>query len=154
MNIQALISLAVVVAYTPLFVILLFNRPWQRQHKLFVLNLVATVLWGLSNFLFRSDFFMQDRLLLFKVVMCFFAWGSVQFHYFLASFYQPKGFGFPYAYVLMAAIIVVTLLGYLAEGVAFINNIPVPVYGIAFIPVALSLFVLFGRDFYFFMAKV
>jgi diguanylate cyclase (GGDEF)-like protein len=149
MNIQALISLAVVVAYIPLFVILLFNRPWQRQHKLFILNLVATVLWGLSNFLFRSDFFMQDRLLLFKVVMCFFAWGSVQFHYFLASFYQPKGFGFPYAYILMAAIIVVTLLGYLAEGVTVINGIPVPVYGIAFIPLALSLCFLFGRDFYF-----
>ncbi|MBM3142726.1 MAG: diguanylate cyclase [Chloroflexi bacterium] len=148
MNVQALISLAVVVAYIPLFVILVSNRPWQRQHKLFILVLVPTVLWGLGNFLFRSDLFMQDRLLLFKLVMCFFAWAAVQFHYFLTSFYQPKGFGFPLAYVLLAAIIVVTLLGYLAEGVAFINDIPVPVYGIAFIPVALSLCVLFGRDFY------
>jgi len=148
MNVQALISLAVVIAYIPLFVILLYNRPWQRQHKLFILMLVATILWGLSNFLFRSDLLMQDRLFLFKIVMCCFAWAAVQFHYFLVFFYQPKGFGFPYAYVLLAAIIVATLLGYLAEDVAFISDIPVPVYGIAFIPVAISLCVLFGRDFY------
>jgi diguanylate cyclase (GGDEF)-like protein/putative nucleotidyltransferase with HDIG domain len=148
MNIQALISLAVVVAYIPLFVILLYNRPWQRQHKLFLLVLVATSLWGLVNFLFRSDFFTQDRLLLFKLVMCFFAWGSVQFHYFLDSFYQSKRYGFPFAYILLVAIIAVTVLGYLTADVTFIDDIPVPVYGVAFIPVAISLCVLFGRDFY------
>jgi hypothetical protein len=149
MNIQALISLAVVVAYIPLFVILLYNRPWQRQHKLFILVLVPTILWGLSNFFFRSNFFMQDKLLLSNVSLCFFAWAAVQFHYFLTSFYQPKGFGFPIAYVLMAAIIAVTLLGYVAEGIVFIDDVPVPSYGIGLIPVALSLCVLFGRDFYF-----
>jgi diguanylate cyclase (GGDEF)-like protein/putative nucleotidyltransferase with HDIG domain len=148
MNIQSLISLAVVIAYIPLLIILFSNRPWQRQHKLFALLLVPTILWGLSNSLFRSGFFMQDKLLLSELVLCFFAWAAVQFHYLLSSFYQPKGFGFPLAYVLMAAIIVVTLLGYLVEGVIFIDDIPISVYGIAFIPVSLSLCVLFGRDFY------
>jgi diguanylate cyclase (GGDEF)-like protein/putative nucleotidyltransferase with HDIG domain len=148
MNIQILFSLAAVVAYTPLLVILVFNRPWQRQHRLFLLMLIPTILWSVSNFLFRSDFFMQDKLFLFKIGLCFYAWAAVQFHYFLASFYQPKGLGFPLAYVLLAAIIAVTLLGYLAEGVTFIDDIPVPVYGIGFIPVAISLCALFGRDFY------
>ncbi len=148
MNIQILFSLAAVVAYIPLLVILLYNRPWQRQHRLFLLMLIPIIMWSVSNFLFRSDFLMEYKLLLFRIGLCFFAWAAVQFHYFLASFYQPKSSGFPLAYILMAAIIAVTLLGYFAEGVAFIDDIPVPVYGIAFIPVALSLCVLFGRDFY------
>jgi diguanylate cyclase (GGDEF)-like protein/putative nucleotidyltransferase with HDIG domain len=148
MNIQALISLAVVVAYIPLFVILIFNRPWQRQHKLFILVLVSTIFWGLSDFFFRSNFLMQDKLFLSNVTLCFFAWAAVQFHYFLTYFYKPKGFEFPIAYVLLAAIIVVALLGYLTESVSFINGVAISNYGIALIPVALSLCVLFGRDFY------
>jgi diguanylate cyclase (GGDEF)-like protein/putative nucleotidyltransferase with HDIG domain len=148
MNIQSLISLAVVVAYIPLFIILLYNRPWQRQRKLFILMLVATVLWGLSNFLFRSDFFMREKLLLAELVLCFFTWAVVQFHYFLASFYQPKGFGFPYAYILLAVVIPVTMLGYLVKNVIFIADVAAFNYSIGFYPLALSLCFLFGRDFY------
>jgi diguanylate cyclase (GGDEF)-like protein/putative nucleotidyltransferase with HDIG domain len=148
MNIQALISLAVVVAYIPLFVILISNRPWQRQHKLFLMVLIPTMLWGLSNFVFRSDFFMQEKLFLSELVICLFIWSSVQFHYFLTSFYHPGGFRFPIAYVLMAVIIAVTLLGYVTDSVSFINGVAVSNYGVGFVPVAISLCVLFGRDFY------
>ncbi len=147
MNIQSLISLAVVVAYIPLLVILIFSRLWQRQHKLFLLLLVSIILWGLSNFLFRGGFSGYHELL-FKFVMCFFVWAAVQFHYFLAFFYQPKSFGFPFAYALMAAIIVVTMLDYSVQSVVFVDGVPVAVYGVSFIPVSLSLGVLFGRDFY------
>ncbi|MGA7677228.1 MAG: diguanylate cyclase [Dehalococcoidia bacterium] len=149
MNIQALISLAVVVAYIPLLVILFFNRPWQRQHKLFALSLASIIPWGIADFFFWSGFFIQEKYFLSELVLCLFTWAAVQFHYFLASFYQPKGFRFPIAYILMAAIIVATLMGYVTESVAFIDGIPVPSYDIGFIPVAISLCILFGRDFYF-----
>ena len=148
MNIQALISLAVVVAYIPLFVILISNRPWQRQHKLFLMVLIPTMLWGLSNFLLRGGFFMDVQLLLFELVLCFFVWAAVQFHYFLAFFYQPRGSRFPLVYILLAATITVTLLGYFVENISFIDGAIVPEYGIAFAPVAISLFFVFGRDFY------
>jgi diguanylate cyclase (GGDEF)-like protein/putative nucleotidyltransferase with HDIG domain len=148
MNIQALLSLAVVVAYIPLFIILIFNRPWQQQQKLLVLVLVATVFWGITSFIFRSNFFIQERLLFAELAVCFFVWAAVQFHYFLASFYQLKSFRVPYAYALLALVIPLALLGYLVKDIVYFDGVAAFSYSIAFYPLAISLCALFGRDFY------
>lgn len=153
MNTQAYISLAVVIAYIPLAFILISNRPWNRQQKLFAMMLVPTFLWGLSNVIFRSSFFVQEKLLVLRFVLCFFVWTAVQFHYFLTSFYQPRGSRPLFAYALLALVTTITFLGYFAKGVSFINGIPIPNYDIALIPVAIALCILFALDFYFLYRK-
>ncbi len=57
MNAGTLISLVTAVAFVPLVVVLLLNRPWGRQQKLFALCVLATILWMWGDFLFRSSFF-------------------------------------------------------------------------------------------------
>ena len=150
MNTHCLIPLIATIAYIPLFIVLIFNRPWQRQHKLFAWFLAAAMLWSLTDFLFRSDFLMQDKLLLAKVTLCFFVWGAVQLHYFLFSFYGD--FRFPSAYVLMAMLFALVLTR-IPESIAIDNGV-VPDYGIWIVPLALSLYVLLGRDIYFLWQKL
>ena len=88
MNTYSTIPLIATVAYIPLLIILITNRPWQEQHKLFAWFLAAVMFWSLGDFFFRGDFFMQDKLLLAKVAMCVFVWAGVQLHYFVSSFPQ------------------------------------------------------------------
>jgi diguanylate cyclase (GGDEF)-like protein len=150
MNLQALIPLFAAVAFIPLLIILCINRPWQRQQRLFLLFLIPIILWSTSDVFFRSIFFADYKLFLFRIGVCFLIWAAVQYHYFIASFYQTKkGFGFPSAYLLLAVLIVITALGYVAQSVNFVNGMVIPSYGIALIPTAISLIFLIGRDFFF-----
>ncbi len=148
MNTGALISLVTAVAFIPLGVTLFLNRPWQRQHKLFALCLLATLLWGLADFTSRGDFFTQNRLLVLELSICLFLWAAVQIHYFLASFYETKGFRFPFAYIAMAGLMAVTLAGYVVSDLQVDNGLLVPVYGKGIFILPVALVVLFGRDFY------
>ncbi len=153
MNIQAYISLAVVIAYIPVALILIFNRPWNSQQKLFAITLVPTFLWGLSNVIFRSELFPQEKLLVLRFVLCFFVWAAVQFHHFLTSFYQPKGFIPHFGYVLLALVVAITFMGYFAKGVSLVEGVAVPDYDMALIPIAIALFAVLGTDFYFLWRK-
>jgi hypothetical protein len=81
MNTHALIPLVAAIAYVPLLAILLTSRPWQRQQKLFLLFLVAALLWSISDIFARSDSFLQSTLLLSKIVMFIGLWMMVQYHY-------------------------------------------------------------------------
>lgn len=148
MNAVAITSLITAVAFISLGVVLFLNRPWQRQHRLFALCLLATLLWGLTDFVFRSDFLLQHKFLLSKIVICFFIWMAVQIHYFLVSFYEVKKTGFPFAYLLMAGLIAATLAGYVVSGVKIDSGTPVPVYGMGIFALPLVFVLLFGRDFY------
>ncbi len=115
MNIPALIPLIAAIAYIPLFAILLANRPWQSQQKLFLLFLIPATLWSLSDVFFRSDFFMPDKLPLVRLVLVCASWMMIQYHYFLRSFYQPRGIRIPLAYGVLAGFIVLIALGYIPE---------------------------------------
>jgi hypothetical protein len=90
MNTHVLIPLIAAIAYVPLFVILLANRPWQRRQRFFVLFLVAALFWSISDIFARSDFFLGSKLLLSQIVMFIGLWMMVQYHYFLRSFYETR----------------------------------------------------------------
>jgi len=129
MNSHALIPLIAAIAYIPLFIVLVNNRPWHRQHRLFVIYLCAAVLWSLSDILCRSDFFMAHKLVLGKIVIFAFLLTCVQSHYFVASFYRTVSFKFPVAYGIPALGIVLMVLGYIPESITIINGGIAPVYG-------------------------
>ena len=92
MNSHAIVPVIAIVVYVPLFVILLANRPWNNRQRLFLLFLIPAVLWSSIDFLFRSDFFISEKLLLVKVGICCLFWMLVQFHYFVSSrrFYPER----------------------------------------------------------------
>ena len=117
MNVQVIIPLIATIAYIPLVVILLSNRPWQRRHRLFLLFLIPTILWSLSIVLFRGDFLMPYKLLLSKIGICFVIWMLVQLHYFIYSFYQSERIKIPLAYIFLVSTIALVLSGYIPRGI-------------------------------------
>ena len=151
MNSHCLIPLVATVAYIPLLIVLLINRPWQRQHRLFAWFLIAVMLWSFGDLLFRSYFFMPDKLLIAKIVLCTFVWATVQLHYFARYFYRPQRTGFSFTYVLMAMAFVLVLV-WIPESVA-VDEYIVPDYGIWLIPLAVFLSGLIIRDMYFLWQK-
>jgi diguanylate cyclase (GGDEF)-like protein/putative nucleotidyltransferase with HDIG domain len=117
MNGHVVVPLIATIAYIPLFVILLSNRPWSRKHRLFLLFLIPAVIWSLSTFLSRSDLLIQNRLLEVKIVICVVLWMLVQFHYFVCSFYRSERIKIALAYIFPIATIVLAAAGYIPSNV-------------------------------------
>ena len=155
MNIYALFPLIATIAYIPLLVITISHRPWQRQHKLFILFLVAALLWSLSDFFCRSNFFQEDALLLGKIIIIMFTWMAVQFHLFTSSFFSPgQGRWLPFAYGSLAVIIAVVMLGYIPKDMVVSDSRIYPVYDQWVLIIAISLLTLLGRNIYVFVRRL
>ena len=155
MSIYALIPLAATIAYIPLLVITASRRPWQRQHKLFTLFLIAAVAWSLSDFFLRSDFFRQHSLILGKLIVVMYTWMAVQFHCFTSSFFSPgQGRWLPFAYISLAMIIVLAALGYIPEDIVVSGSKLYPVYGIGIVFIAIPLLTLVARNMYVFWKRL
>ncbi len=146
MNTHVLIPLVAAVAYVPLFVILLTNRPWQRQQKFFLLFLIAALLWSISDIFARSDFFLQGKLLLSQIVMFIGVWMMVQYHYFLRSFYETRGVRVPLLYGVLAGFILLAALGYIPKGIDFTTSGINVEYGNWLLPIFAVLFIVVGQD--------
>jgi diguanylate cyclase (GGDEF)-like protein/putative nucleotidyltransferase with HDIG domain len=117
MNVYALIALIATVAYIPLFVILLSNRPWNRKQKFFFLFLIPAILWSLAGWFGRSGFFIEEQTVVVKFVVCTIVWALVQLHYFASSFYRLERIKIPLAYLFLIATIALTALGYIPQSV-------------------------------------
>ena len=124
MNVQALVPLVATVAYIPLFVILLSNRPWQQRHKLFLLFLIPAVLWSFITFLSMRDLLIHNKELEVKIVVSIAILMLVQFHYLVRFFYQSERIKIPFAYVFPVATIVLAASGLIPDSVE-----PFVVYG-------------------------
>ncbi len=152
MNIGTLVSLLATVAYIPLLILLISNRPWQRRHKLFAAFLVGMMIWSLGTFLFRSEFFMEEKVLLAKITLCFLALSIAPLHYFLRTYYESIKPGFPLALVFSGISIILVLL-FLPETVTIENGV-LPIYGFWLYPVMLFNFGLLARDAYLLAKKL
>jgi diguanylate cyclase (GGDEF)-like protein/putative nucleotidyltransferase with HDIG domain len=117
MSAQILIPLIATIAYIPLFVILLSNRPWQRSHRIFLLFLIPAVLWSLSTFLSMSNLLTHNKSLEVKIILCIAILMLVQFHYFVRSFYQFQRPKIPFAYIFPIATILLAMLGHIPQEV-------------------------------------
>jgi diguanylate cyclase (GGDEF)-like protein len=152
MNVHSLIPLIATVAYVPLFIILFANRPWQRQKQIFALLLISLMFWSLGDFLFRSDFFMNEKLFLARGILCVFTLAFSQLHYFLRTFYETEKPGIPMVYIFMVASFVLILL-FIPESVTVDDSV-VPVYGIWAYPLAAGYLSIIGRDVYIIARKL
>jgi len=117
MNIETIIPLIATIAYIPLFIILLSNRPWNRKRKFFFLFLIAAAFWSFSSFLHRSNLGIQNKELEVKIVICIAIWIVVQLHYFVYSFYHYERIKAPWAYLFLVATIILAALDYIPKEV-------------------------------------
>lgn len=155
MNIYAFFPLLATFAYIPLFATTVSSRPFQKQHRLFILFLIPAMLWSLADYIFRSNFFPQHSFLLLKVILVIFTLTVVRFHCFTSSFFAPgEGRWLPFAHVSLAAIILLTVLGYVPRGVTASGDKLYPDYGVGIIYLAFPMITLLIRNVYIFWRRL
>jgi len=152
MNVYALIPLTAAIAYIPLLITTIGSRPWQKRHKLFILFLLAAMAWSITDIFLRSNLFPEYNNFLLKAILITYTLMAVQFHCFASSFYASgKGRWLPLAYISLAVVIILVLLGYVAEGVTVFNGDKLYLnYGRGIIFLALPLLTLASRTTYVF----
>lgn len=120
MNVHSIIPLLAGIAFIPLLVILITNRPWHRQHILFASYLVPAMLWSIADFSLRSDYLMQYKTILFRIVICIFILMVVQFYYFVRYyFYKSTGKGLIFGYILLGVCCIGAALNLFPESLLF-----------------------------------
>lgn len=134
MNAHSLIPLIATIAYIPLFIVLIANRPWHRQQQIFAVFLTCMMLWSFVDFMFRSDFFVNEKVYLAKAILCILMLAVTQLHYYLRTYCEGRESRFPFAYLFMAAFFVIILL-YMPEDIK-VGDIVIPVYGPWIFPLA------------------
>jgi len=123
MNIYALFPLVAVIAYIPLLITTISSRPWQSRHKLFILFLASAMIWSLTDIFLRSNSFPEYNNFLLKLILITYTLTAVQFYCFASSFFAPgEGRWLPLAYASLAIVVVLVLLGQVAEGVTVVNG--------------------------------
>jgi len=146
MNAHALIPLVAAVAYVPLFVILLTNRPWQGRQRSFLLFLIAALLWSISDIFARTGLFLQDALFLSRIVMFIGLWMMVQYHYLLRSFYESRPFRVPLVYGVLLGFVLLAGLGYIPRAIDFTAGGIHVEYGNWLLPIFAVLLIVVGQD--------
>ncbi|MBI4303377.1 MAG: diguanylate cyclase [Chloroflexi bacterium] len=155
MNIYSTFPLIATIAYMVLLGTMFNSRPWQSRHKLFALFLVAAMSWSLVDYLFRSDFFPQDRLLLLQITLVMFGGMAVQFHVFSSSFFAPgESRWLVFAYISLAVMTAAAMLGWATGDLDVGGEKLYPRYGIGIIFFAIPLLTLAGRNIYIFWRKL
>lgn len=144
MNTHSLVPLIAFLAYIPLLVIILNNRPWQRQKTLFAMFLLSMMVWSFGDFLFRSDFFVDEKLFVAKATLCSLALGVTLMHYFLRCYYDDRPTGFPLAYLLTGVAFAIIVL-FIPQNVIVTNSVQF-VYGFWIYPLVLAGYSMLLRD--------
>ncbi len=152
MNAHSLVPLIAFLAYIPLFAIVLANRPWQRQKTIFAMFLLAMMVWSFGDFLFRSDYFINEKIYIGKATLCVLALGVTQLHYFLRTYYETEVPRFPLAYVLMGVAFVV-IIAFIPQAVV-VDNYVRPTYGIWVYPLAIAGYGMLIRDLYILLKRL
>jgi diguanylate cyclase (GGDEF)-like protein len=129
LEIHHLVPLFAAVVYTALLLVVVFNRVWNTQQKLFAWYLLAAILWTLSTFILRSDFLLEYKLLVFRIVLCASMWWAVQLYFFTRSFLGlSAGYGVYFGYASLGLFIVLVVLGYIPPGLSFDAGAVSPTY--------------------------
>jgi len=155
MNIYALFPLIAIIVYIPILVTTIGSRPWQKRHKLFTVFLIAAMGWSITDYIFRSNFLPQYNFLLFEIIIIMYAWMVVQLHCFTSSFFTPgQGRWLPFAYVSLAVIITLVVLGYIPESIGASGDKLYPEYGRGVVFLAIPLLTLAVRNVYVFWKRL
>ncbi len=151
MNIYTLAPLIAVIAYIPLIITVANSRPWQKRNTEFLLFLGAAVIWSIVDIFLRSDYFPEHKFLFFQMIIVTYMFMAVQFHSFTSSFFgNSYGRWLPFAYLSLAAVIILVALGIVPDSVQRANNITLINYGTGVVFIIIPLMVLAVRNYYVF----
>src|SRR5512136_19276 len=149
MNAHALIPLIATIAYVPLLVIVMMNRPWQSRQRLFFLFLVPAMLWSASDIFLRTNLFAQDwKVNLAKIVVFCAVWMIIQYRYFLQSFYRSDVGRRPFAYIILAVWVGLLVAPDLPHGFYTVHYTDDVHYGYWIVGIAAVILVMTSRDIY------
>jgi len=130
MPIQSIIPLIAAIAYIPLFVVLILNRPWHKQHLLLFFVLVSGTIWSALTFLLRSDFFTVQNVHLFRMSLCVGILYIIQLYWFLRCVIgQPGGIGLWIGYAALFILVAASGLGYIPQTISFNESGIAPHFG-------------------------
>lgn len=139
------------IAYAPLLIITASSRPWQKKYGLFVLFLIAAMVWSLIDYFARSGLFPNIEIYFVKAVIIAFPVMAVQFHLFTSYFFTREYKRWlPFAYGSLAMIIVLVALGFIPKDIVSIGDRLHPVYGVWIVLVAIPLLTISIRNIYVF----
>jgi len=152
MNVYAIAPLIAVIAYIPLLITTAFSRPWQKRYTLFVLFIIAAIIWSTIDIFLRIDFFPNNEYIPFKLIVISYSFMVVQLHLFTSSFF-PKGVGrwLPFSYGSFIFIALIVGLGYISGDVTGSNGIIDVGYTWQIIFVFVPLIILAARNYYVFI---
>src|SRR5512136_192776 len=149
MNAHALIPLIATIAYVPLLVIVMLNRPWQSRQRLFFLFLVPAMLWSASDIFLRTNLFAQDwKVNLAKIVVFCAVWMIIQYRYFLQSFYRSDVGRRPFAYIILAVWVGLLVAPDVPHGFYTVHYTDDVHYGYWIVGIAAVILVMTSRDIY------
>ncbi|MFC1988939.1 hypothetical protein ACFLVJ_03820 [Chloroflexota bacterium] len=130
MAINYIVPLFAAIIYISLLLVIIINRVWQKQHKLFIMYLVAATLWSFSTFLLRSDYLIEYKLLLFRVVILASMWWLIQLYYFIRAYFnQPVNLWIRLGYASLAISFILAVVGYWPVSLTFNNGVITPYWG-------------------------
>jgi diguanylate cyclase (GGDEF)-like protein len=147
MNTHVVIPFIASVAYLALLGLLLANRTWESRQKLFAAFVAIAFAYSFSDFFARSDFLMDQKELLAKIVICAAIWMVVQFHYFIRPYFSRTPMRVPIAYLFVIATVTLSVVGIIPR-VTIVSEQGVTVYyGVPLLVIAVLIFLSLGvRD--------
>jgi diguanylate cyclase (GGDEF)-like protein/putative nucleotidyltransferase with HDIG domain len=155
MNIFAFIPLVATIAYIPLLFMTTSNRPWQKQHRLFIAFLIAAISWSLTDYVYRSDLLPDHNDILIRIVIVAASFMGVQFHTFVSFYFPPnKNRWLVLAYSSLIANIILAIIGIVPVGFKMDGALLVPDYQYSIFIVAVPLLLLVIRDFWVFIPRL
>jgi len=147
MNIYAIFPIIATLAYIPLIITTISNRPWQQKHRLFIAFLVVAMMWSLADYVFRANLLPQHNLLMLKIIVVLFTAMAVQYHCFISSFYGPgQSRWLLLAYFSLALVISLVILGEMPDKVVVDGDKLYPYYGRGIFLLAIPLLILLARS--------
>lgn len=142
MDFRILVPLVSSVVYILLLLVIAFQRPFQKQQMIFIIYLIAAVVWSSSDAILRSHFLEDYKIIIFRVVVCASLWWAVQLYCFARSFMGlPPGLGMKYGYASLAIFVILAALGYAPPSLTFQEGAVSPAYGWWFIFYVLPLII-------------
>jgi len=146
MNTHVVIPLIACVAYVPLTLLLLANRPWGEKHRLLVAFVGPAFLWSLLDLIARSDYLLDRKQLLAQVVICVAIWAVVQFYYFMRAYFSRTPARIRLAYLFVLAVVALSVLGVVPRSVVVTGEGLTVHYGLPLLILASLMFVLLAGN--------
>lgn len=155
MNVYALFPLIATIAYIPLLLTTIGTRPLQKRHVLFIAFMISAMMWSLTDIFLRGNFYPQHYFLLLQLIIITAVLTVVQFYCFVSSFFSKgQGRWLPLAYAILAAAIIMLVLGAIPDGVIVNGEKLYLDYGNNIIFLFIPLLVLAGRTIYVFCKRM